>query len=168
MKICCLANAKSKFVQKMEMYCGVVHEDVEHAIGYKIVYGLMDGYKNKNYIVTCDNFFSRLTLFWNLLKVGVHAKGTCKIDCKGSLGALTIDPKKGSRGQLWYCMHALGELVVVSLSDNRPISILSIDFSLIGFTSATFATWWHLTSPLEIPTSPMLIHYEYHMCGVDV
>ncbi len=58
MKICCLANAKSKFVQKMEMYYGVSHEDVEQAIGYKVVYGLMDGYKNKNYIVTYDNFFS--------------------------------------------------------------------------------------------------------------
>jgi len=33
MKICCLAIAKSKFVQKMEMYCGVGHVDVEHAIG---------------------------------------------------------------------------------------------------------------------------------------
>ncbi len=165
MKICCLANAKSKFVQKMEMYCGVGHEDVEHATRYKIVYGLMDGYKNKNYIVTYDNFFSCLTLFWNLLKVGVHAKGTCKIDFKGSLGALTIDPKKGSRGQLWYCIHALGKLVIVSWFDNKPISILSTTFSLIDITCATFATWWHLTSPLEIP---MLTHYQEHMHGVDV
>jgi hypothetical protein len=53
MKICCLANAKSKFVHKMEMYCGLGHEDVEHATRYKIVYGLIDGFKNKNYIVTC-------------------------------------------------------------------------------------------------------------------
>jgi len=128
----------------------------------------MDGYKNKNYIVTCDNFFSHLTLFWNLLKVGVHAKGTCRIDCKGSLGALTIDPKKGSKGQLWYCMHASGKLVIVSWFDNKPISILFITFSLIDFTGATFATWWHLTSPLEIHTSPMLIHYQEHMHGVDV
>jgi hypothetical protein len=29
MKICYLTNVKSKFVQKMEMYCGVGHEDVE-------------------------------------------------------------------------------------------------------------------------------------------
>jgi hypothetical protein len=63
MKIYCLVNAKSKFVPKMEMYCGVGHEDVEHAIGHKIVYVLMDEYKNKNYIVTCDNFFSSPTLF---------------------------------------------------------------------------------------------------------
>ncbi len=69
MKICCLVNAKSKFVQKMEMYCGVGHVDVDMQLGYKIVYGLMDGYKNKNYIVTYDNFFSSPALFWDLLKV---------------------------------------------------------------------------------------------------
>jgi hypothetical protein len=65
-------------------------------------------------------------------------------------------------------MHALGKLAIVSQFDNKPISILSTTFSLIDFTSATFATWWHLTSPLEIPTNPMLIHYQEHMCGVDV
>jgi hypothetical protein len=63
MKICCLTNAKSRFVQKMDMYYGVGHEDVEYATGYKIVYGLMDGYKNKNYIMTCDNFSFSLHCF---------------------------------------------------------------------------------------------------------
>ncbi len=140
MKICCLPNAKSKFVQKMEMYCHVGHEDVEHAIGYKIVYGLMDGYKKKNYIVTYDNFFSNLTLFWDLLKVGVHATWTCRTDYKGWLGALIIDPKKGSRRQLWYHMHASSKLAIVSWFYNKPIFILFITFSLIDLTSATFAT----------------------------
>jgi hypothetical protein len=100
MKICCLANAKSKFVQKMEMYCGLGHEDVEHAIGYKIVYGLIDGFKNKNYIVTCDNFFFSPTLFWDLLKVGVHITRTCKTNCKPWLGVLTIDERRVKRSTL--------------------------------------------------------------------
>jgi hypothetical protein len=168
MNICSLANAKSKFVQKMEMYCDVGQKDVEHAIGYKIVYGLMDEYKNKNYIVTYDNFFFNPTLFWDLLKVGVHVTGTCMTNCKGWLGILTIDPKKGSRRQLWYHMHASGKLVIVSWFDNKPISILSTTFSLIDLTSATFVTWWHLTNPLENPTSAMLIHYQEHMHGIDV
>ncbi len=79
MKICYLTNSKPKFVQKMEMYCGLGHEDVEHATGYKIVYG----YKNKNYIMTCDNFFFNPTLFWDLLKVGVHVKRTFRTNFKG-------------------------------------------------------------------------------------
>jgi hypothetical protein len=45
---------------------------------------------------------------------------------------------------------------------------LSTTFSLIDLISATFATWWHLISPLEIPTSPMLIHHQEYMCGVDM
>jgi len=112
-------------VQKMEMYCGVGHKDVEHATGYKIVYGLMDGYKNKNYIMTCDNFFFSPTLFWGLLKVRVHAVRTCKTNCKGWLGVLAIDPMKGSRKQLWYDMHVSGTLAIVSWFENKLISILS-------------------------------------------
>jgi len=60
----------------MEIYCGVGHEDVEHVIEYKIVYGSIDGYKNKNYIVTCDKKNISPTLFWDLLKVEVYAIGT--------------------------------------------------------------------------------------------
>jgi len=117
------------------------------------VYGLINGYKN---IITCDNFFLNPTLFWDFLKVGVHVTKTCRTNYKGWLGVLIIDPKKGSRGQLWYCMHASNKLAIISWFDNKPISILSTTFGLIDVTSATFATWWHLTSPLEIPKANIL------------
>ncbi len=98
-KIWCLVNAKSKFVYKMELCHGTCHEDVEHAIGYKIVYMLMDRYKNNNYIVTFDNFLFNPRLFWYLLKVGVHTTKTNKIDHKGWSSTLIVDPKRGSRRQ---------------------------------------------------------------------
>jgi hypothetical protein len=97
-KIWCLIDVKSKFVQKMEVYCGTCHEDAKHATRCKIVYGLMDGYKNQNHIVTCDNFFSNFALFWDLLEVGVHAIRTYIIDRNRWPSGLTIDPKRGSRG----------------------------------------------------------------------
>jgi hypothetical protein len=65
-------------------------------------------------------------------------------------------------------MHASSKLAIVSWFDNKPISILSTTFSLIDLIGATLATQWHLLSALEIPTSPMLIHYQEHMCGIDV
>jgi hypothetical protein len=34
MTILCLVKVKFKFVQKMEVYCGACHEDVEHATRY--------------------------------------------------------------------------------------------------------------------------------------
>jgi len=47
-----------------------------------------------------------LTMFWDLLKVRVHATRTYKIDWKVWPNALTIDPKRGWIWQLWYHMHA--------------------------------------------------------------
>jgi hypothetical protein len=67
----------------MEVYCGAWHEDDEHATRYK----------NKNHIVTCDIFSSYPILFQELLKVKLHATWICRIDWKGLLNALTIDPK---------------------------------------------------------------------------
>jgi hypothetical protein len=81
------------------------------------------------------------------------------IDHKGWPGALTIDPKKRSRKQLWYHMHASSKIVVVSWFDNKQISILSITFSPINPIGATFANRGHLTGPLEIPTNSILVHY---------
>ncbi len=37
---------------KMKVYCGANHENVEHAIGYKIIVKLIDEYENKNHIIT--------------------------------------------------------------------------------------------------------------------
>ncbi len=56
-KIWCLANAKSKFVPHMLVYCKGRGEDKEHAISYKVVVILMEEHKNKNHIVTCDIYF---------------------------------------------------------------------------------------------------------------
>jgi hypothetical protein len=56
-KVWCLANAKYKFVGKMEMYCGVGHEDVKRTTKYKIVYEFMKEYKDKNHNVTCNHYF---------------------------------------------------------------------------------------------------------------
>jgi hypothetical protein len=53
----------------------------------------MNMYKNMNLIVTCDNVFSNFTLFWDLLKVGVHVVEICKIDSKGLPNVLTFDQK---------------------------------------------------------------------------
>ncbi len=53
----------------------------------------MNMYKNMNLIVTCDNVFSNFTLFWDLLKVGVHVFEICKIDSKGLPNVLTFDQK---------------------------------------------------------------------------
>jgi len=66
----------------MEVYCGACHEDVEHATRYK----------NKDHIVACDIFSFTLHCSKSM-KVKVHATWICRIDWKGLLDVLTIDPK---------------------------------------------------------------------------
>jgi hypothetical protein len=65
----------------MEMYCGVGDEDVKHTTWYKIVYMLINGYKNNNHIVRHDNHFFNPTLYWDILKVGIHVIGTHRTNC---------------------------------------------------------------------------------------
>jgi hypothetical protein len=65
-------------------------------------------------------------------------------------------------------VHVLDKLVVVFWFDNKLISIFFIVFSPIDLASGTLATQWHITNSFEIPTSPMLVHYQEHMCEVDV
>src|SRR5579875_3737439 len=73
-KIWCLANSNSKYVQRMEVYCGAsTSEDDNHATGFKIVNQLMCGHEGKGHIVTCDNFFTSPKLFWCLLQKGIYA-----------------------------------------------------------------------------------------------
>jgi len=81
----------------MEMYYGVGHEDVKHTIWDKIVYMLMNGYKNKNHNVKHDNHLSN-PLYWDLLKVGIHVIGTQRTNCKKWLNVLIVDPKKRLKG----------------------------------------------------------------------
>jgi hypothetical protein len=90
------------------------------------------------------------------------------IDCKGWPSVLTINPKIGSKGQFWFHIHVLCKLGAISWFENKFVSILSIVFSPINPTYATFAIWSCLLNPLEIPMSQMVIYYQEHMCKIVV
>jgi hypothetical protein len=51
---------------------------------------------------------------WIHVIVGNEKFATCKLVCtsphKGGFATLTIDIKRGWKGQLWYHMHVLGEI----------------------------------------------------------
>lgn len=65
-------------------------------------------------------------------------------------------------------MHASRKVATISWLNDKPISILSIAFNPINLASSIFSTWWYLISPLKMPTSPMLMHYQEHMHGIIV
>ena len=70
LKCWALANAKSKFVQKLEVNCGkkeLLDTKDEALVGYKVVMRLLEGLEDKGHIVTCDDFFTSPILFWDLM-----------------------------------------------------------------------------------------------------
>jgi hypothetical protein len=70
LKIWCLANNCSKYVQKIDIYCGAIESKQE-------------GLGGRGHIITCDNFFTSLDLFWQLLEDGIYAIDTCRTNGKG-------------------------------------------------------------------------------------
>jgi hypothetical protein len=56
-------------------------------------------------------------------------------------------------------MYVLNKLIIISWFDNKLVSILSIALGPFDFAGATYANRWHMIEPLEIPTSPMIVHY---------
>ena len=168
-KFFCLANSISKYVQKIQIYCGASDtQEKSGTVGTRTVLSLLEGYEGKGHIVTCDNFFTSPSLFWELMKNNILATGTVRTNRKGWPDALTMAAAGGERGQLWYRMHASNRMCAVTWYDNKPVSLLSTACSPIDCSKSLFVDRWHVTSTIQIPSSPVLVHYQKHMRGVDV
>jgi hypothetical protein len=112
LKCWALANAKSKFVQKLKVYCGKegsLNAKDEALVGYKVVMRLLEGLEDKGHIVTCDNFFTSPKLFWDLMLKGIGATGTTKTNRKGWPQALTLAKDGPERGETYIgaCTHLI-------------------------------------------------------------
>jgi hypothetical protein len=158
----------------MEIYCGKSEEceGEDQNTGYKVVTSLVSGLEHMGHVITCDNWFTSPILFWDLLKLGFRATGTCRTNRRGWPSALTIDKGKAlrgvPRGTMWWRMHASHQLAAVTWLDNKPVTILTTAVSPINATNDMFVGRWHKNAVKDIPCSPALVHYQEHMRGVDV
>ena len=65
-------------------------------------------------------------------------------------------------------MHASNLLATITWYDNKPINLLSTVFSPIDMNDFVFVKRWHKTVEKSIHSSPILVHHQAHMRGVDV
>jgi hypothetical protein len=90
-KVWCLVDSVTKYVYNFEIYCGRNGDDVEQARvarsesrqAHEVVLGLLGDLHNKNHVMVCDNFFSRVGLFMELKDVGIYAMGTMRANRVG-------------------------------------------------------------------------------------
>jgi hypothetical protein len=99
---------------------------------------------------------------------GIGATGTTKTNRKGWPQALTLAKDGPERGDIHWRMHASNLLAAVTWFDNKPVSLLSTAFSPIDMNDDVFVRRWHKIAEKSIPSSPILVHYQAHMRGVDV
>jgi hypothetical protein len=168
-RIWCCANSVSKYVHKISIYCGASkNQEKSGNIGEKTILSLMRGLGGKRHIVTCDKFFKSPSLFWELLQDEIYATCTIRTNRKGWPEALTIAPSSGERGQLWYRVHASNRMTAITWYDNKPVSLISTTYSPSAPSKSLFVNRWHVNNSIEIPLSPVLVHYHTHMREVDV
>ena len=59
-------------------------------------------------------------------------------------------------------------MTAITWYDNKPVCLISTACSPSAPSKSLFVNRWHVNSSIEIPLSPILVHYHTHMRGVDV
>ena len=124
-KVWALSDALNGFMTKFEVYTGKKGGNVEKNLGYNVVMTLTRPYINTHRHVYFDNFFTSVELLLDLLKNGLYACGTTRINRKGFPEALKIFVKKGleERGANRTYQH--GNLTATVWQDNKPVPVLA-------------------------------------------
>jgi hypothetical protein len=65
LKIWCLANSSSKYMQKIDMHCSATQSNQEGNVGSRNVLFLIEGLGGKGHIIMCDNYLVALTYLGN-------------------------------------------------------------------------------------------------------
>ena len=125
---------------------------------------LKEPYRHKNYHVFCDNFFSSLTLFDQLLDHGLYACGMVRCDRRDLPSELRgVRLERGS-----HAFHQRGNLSAIIWQDKRQVSVLSTlttpDETLPIRRKERDGT----TTTTALPCPTAITTYNKHMAGVDM
>ena len=129
-----------------------------------MVKDLTEAISGKNYSIYCDNFFTSVNLFKDLLKRKIYACGTIHSNRKGYPDDIKIYIKKGLKERGDYKLRQEGNLLLAFWQDNKPVSILSTNCQLDEGTvqrrqrDGTKKTY-------SCPTR--VVEYNKYMGGVD-
>jgi hypothetical protein len=131
-KVLALACSQTKFVFELDVYLGPALEPKTHprcrefkyGSGVGIVTRLTHDLDGHFYTVACDNAFTSLELFDDLLKRGIYGIGKVNLKRVGILKSLDI-PEHEQRGALHIRMHRNRRMACVHWSDCKGVMFLS-------------------------------------------
>lgn len=126
--------------------------------------------KNANHKVFCDNYFSNVELFVDLMKDGIYLVGTVRPNrLRGAQNHLASgnELKKRGRGSYDWTVDANSGLCVVRWQDSGTVNVMS---TFVGSAEGEPARRWSAKDRdyIEIPRPAMICEYNTHMGGVDL
>ena len=89
------ADAINGYVSALQVYVGKQGNSSITGLGEKVVKQLTESITGKHYTIYCDNYFTSIKLFRDLLMNHVYACGTMRSNRVGFPNDLKTDVKKG-------------------------------------------------------------------------
>lgn len=149
------------YVLQFQIYVGKT-DSPENNLGARVVKDLTRQLVGKYYIIFCDNFFSSLPLFKDLLSDGIYACGTIKGGRRGL--PKPSDSRKRKRGDT-IAKSSYNGLSFVNWQDSKPVMLISNCYDSFEQTTASRRNKDHELQ--DIPCPAMVKEYNQYMGGVD-
>lgn len=171
-KVWALTSSKSRFVTNIEVYLGARIGSSFFGLGQAVVERLLVGTEFRGHILVCDNAFSSVNLFRQLMVNGTWVTGTVRVNRVNMPHGLNEMCEATPRGGIVIRMHADRQMVALSWKDNDLVTMLS---TTADSWQPGVQVFRRLKAPLEFrggqlitPSTPIHMQYQELMHGIDV
>ncbi|XP_064613995.1 piggyBac transposable element-derived protein 4-like [Liolophura sinensis] len=162
-KVWQLADSSNRYVYQMEVYTGKQDTGREVGLASRVVWDLTRVLSGKSHHIYMDNYISSPQLYQDLLKDGLYACGTCRLNRKGWPDALHKNclPKQKGASKLYQKEN----LVAACWYDNRQVNFLSTNSD--PTVTVGVQRKQKDGTRAEIKAPEVVENYNKHMNGVD-
>ena len=156
------ADPHNGYVNDLQVYTGKENDVPERGLGERIVKDLTRDIWGQNHHVYCDNYFTSVPLFEELLDNSTYACGTIRANRKG-LPPFVVQGKLKKQGDLRQ--QQKGNLVATAWHDKRTVLLLTTNADPTKNT--TVLRKQKDGSVRDVPCPEAIKNYTQNMNGVD-
>ena len=169
-KLFAACDVSTAYLFDLNIYTGAGENQGEGGLTQGIVLKMVEDFRNQNFIVYTDNFYTSPSLADRLIQDGTHLVGTLRTNRSGVPPALKNAKdfeKTAARGDVRYVRDA--EKLFIQWKDKRVVTLLSTFHNgsqFVNIERNTKQNGQHVVLALK---QPKAIHdYNHGMGGVDV
>ncbi|XP_033728229.1 piggyBac transposable element-derived protein 4-like [Pecten maximus] len=161
-KVWMRADPNNGFVNDFQVYTGRENNVAEKGLGERVVKDLTRDIWGQNHHVYCDNYFTTVPLFEELLQNKTYACGTVRANRKG-LPPAVVKAKLRKQGDM--IQRQKGNLVATAWHDKRTVLLLTTNVDPTERT--TVQRKQKDGTIVEVPCPNAIRTYTQNMNGVD-